>query len=139
MVASFGYPVIQNNVNSCFAFCSFSLIIMDRQRGDDLVDDYVADDIVAQSDEEEVDLASSLEDEAPSPSTSASALPQPSSQDPTKAKKRKRREKAKEKKAKVCKYLVSSYYTSFSAHINFIILYRKDDCRRTSVPMSHYP
>ena len=78
------------------------------QHGDDLEDDFVPDDLVALSDEEDLPntediggLLSADEDDAgaaqPSPAQSAAAL----------EKKRKRRAKEKERKAKVCVWLMS--------------------------------
>lgn len=95
---------------------------MRRQYGDGLDDDYVADDLVAQSEGEEVDIASSVEDEDRSPSGSASTLPQLSSEDPTKAKKRKRKDKVREKKAKVRTRSLGSYRAPNSPFKNLHVM-----------------
>lgn len=81
---------------------------MSTNRGDDLDDDYAPDDLVAESGGEEVDVASSAEDE-PEGSAENAAVPSTSAEDSVKAKKRKRREKEKEKRTNVrwssCFYL----------------------------------
>ncbi|KAL5511818.1 CMS1 [Sanghuangporus vaninii] len=76
---------------------------MSAQRGDGFDDDFVPDDLVADSPEEEVEIASSTEDEEDSPPATGHASAgqsQVPSEDRAKAKKRKRREKEKDKKVK---------------------------------------
>ncbi|KAL5529067.1 hypothetical protein ACEPAG_5041 [Sanghuangporus baumii] len=77
---------------------------MSAQRGDDFDDDFVPDDLIAGSPEEEVEIASSTEDEEDStpPATghTSTGQSQAPSEDRAKAKKRKRREKEKDKKVK---------------------------------------
>lgn len=85
---------------------------MSTQRGDDFEDDFVADDLIAESPEEELEIASSTEDEEDSPPTSGQTAGQPSSEGRAKAKKRKRREKEKEKKAKVLEHLTPRLWRS---------------------------
>ncbi|OCB84104.1 hypothetical protein A7U60_g8776 [Sanghuangporus baumii] len=77
---------------------------MSAQRGDGFDDDFVPDDLVADSPEEEVEIASSTEDDEDSPPATghtSAGQSQVFSEDRAKAKKRKRREKEKDKKVKV--------------------------------------
>ncbi|KAL5533293.1 CMS1 [Sanghuangporus sanghuang] len=74
---------------------------MSAQRGDGFDDDFVPDDLVADSPEEEVEIASSTEDDEDSPPATghtSAGQSQVFSEDRAKAKKRKRREKEKDKK-----------------------------------------
>jgi protein CMS1 len=75
-----------------------------RQYGDDLGDDFVVDDLIADSASEGQGTVSGSEDDAqsPGPSTINSSSQVEAADDLKKLKKRKRREKEKERKAKVC-------------------------------------